>query len=64
MTRKLKSERFTTYREKNSKILSFKEELENLNSFNERKQFSKKDSTSEDTEFTDEETKQLVIEIL
>ena len=56
MTKKLKSERFTTYREEDLKILSFEEESEDSNSFDEKEQSSKKDSTFGNIEFTDEET--------
>ena len=46
-----------TYREENPETSSLEEELEDSNSFDEREQFSKEDSISEDTGPTDEETK-------
>ena len=60
----MESKQFTTYRKKNSRTLSSEKELENLSSFNEKEQFNKKDSTFGDIELVNEETEQLVIEIL
>ena len=62
--KKLKSERFTTYREKNSETSSPEEESEDLSNFDEKEQSSKKDSIFGDTRFTDEETEQLTTGIL
>ena len=52
----MKLKEFTTYRKENSKTLSLEKELKNLNSFDEREQSSKKDSTFEDIEFVNKET--------
>ena len=60
----MESERFTTYREKDSKTSSLEEESEDSNSSDEGEQSSEKDSTFGDTGFVDEETEQLVTEIL
>ena len=57
MTRKLELKRFTTYRKKDSETLSFEEELENSNSYDERKQSNKKDLTFKNTKFVNEEIK-------
>ena len=59
----MKSERFTTYRKKNSGILNLEEELKDSSNSDEREQFNKKDSTFEDTRLIDKETKQLTTEI-
>ena len=64
MTRKLKLERFTTYWEKDSRTSSFEEESKNSSNFDEREQFSEKDSTFGDIRLVDEETEQLVTGIL
>ena len=64
MTRNLESKQFTTYREKNSKTLNLKKELENSSSSNEKEQSSKKDSVFENTRFVDKEIEQLITKIL
>ena len=60
----MKSERFTVYRKENSRISSFEKELKSSNSFDERQQFSKKEITFEDIQLINEETEQLITEIL
>ena len=60
----MKSKQFTTYRKENLETLRFEEELKNSSSFDERKQFNKKDLVFEDTRLVNEETKQLVTKIL
>ena len=60
----MESEQFTTYREKNSGTSSLEEESEDSSSSDEEKQSSEEDSTFGDTRLADEETEQLVTEIL
>ena len=60
----MESERFTTYREEDSRTSSLEKELEDSSSSDEEEQSSEEDSTFGDTGLVDEETEQLTIGIL